>query len=124
MKALLVLFLLCFGYAGGAAAHETTRSYLTLTRDGIDLTAPLRIAFRDIEVAVWIDENLDGSITWDEATRRIDAVSDYVTAALSITAGGPCEMARINQGASQDSGIAYLDLTSCWVARIRKAICV
>lgn len=111
MKALLVVFLVCFGLTGGALAHETTRSYLTLSRDGALLTAHLRVAFRDIEVAVWIDENLDGQVTWDETTRRLDAVSDYVTTALVIEMGGTCNLARTSQGASEQGGIAYLDLT-------------
>lgn len=111
MKALLILVLLCLGLSGQASAHETTRSYLTLTRTGADVTAALRIAFRDIEVAVWIDENLDGKITWDETGRRIAAVSDYVTAALTLDAGGTCPMIRQNEGASEDGGIAYLELT-------------
>lgn len=88
----LLLLLFCFGFAGGAAAHETTRSYLTLTRDGAEVTADLRIAFRDIEAAVWIDENLDGAITGDETNRRIETVSDHVTAALTVTGGGACGM--------------------------------
>ena len=111
MKALLLALLGCLTLAGAALAHETTRSYLTLARDQADVTATLRIAFRDIEVAVWIDEDLDGQITWAETQRRLDAVSGYVLSALSVEAGGTCTLSRTDAGASTDSGIAYLDLT-------------
>ena len=111
MKAMLLGLLIAIGLAGAASAHETTRSYLTLDRQQSDVTAKLRVAFRDIEVAVWIDENLDGQITWGETTRRIDALTDYVTSALRFDTTAECQMRRSDAGASQDSGIAYLDLT-------------
>lgn len=110
MRALLSAFLIWLWLAGVVQAHETTRSYLTLAKNGDDLTATLRIAFRDIEVAVWIDENLDGRITWGETSRRLDVVSDYIVAALTFDAGGTCELTRSDTGVSEDAGIAYLDL--------------
>ncbi len=111
MKAFLLGTLLLLSFAGGALAHETTRSYVTLERAGADLTATLRIAFRDIEVAVWLDEDIDGQITWGETKGRIDAVSNYVTSALDFSAGGACALTRTDAGASENGGIAYLDLT-------------
>lgn len=111
MKTLFLGFLFLLADAGGVLAHETTKSYLTLDRDGADLTANLRIAFRDIEVAVWIDEDLDGQITWGETTRRIGAVSDYVTTALDFDAGGLCKMTRNGVGSSKSGGLEYLDLS-------------
>lgn len=110
MKALLAGLVIWLGLCVAAVAHETTRSYLTLTRDGTSLTADLRVAFRDIEVAVWIDEDLDGQITWAETLARIDAVSDYVTTALVFDQNGPCKARRTDAGASDHAGISHLDL--------------
>lgn len=92
------------------AAHETTRSYLTLARDGGSVQADLRVAFRDIEVVAWMDEDLDGRITWGEARRRLDAVDAYVGSRLSLAAGGACELERSGADASTSGGVAYLDL--------------
>lgn len=92
------------------AAHETTRSYLTLERDGARVDAQLRVAFRDIEVVTWMDEDLDGRITWGEARRRLDAVEAYVRSGLSFEAGGACDLARNGADASSSGGIDYLDL--------------
>lgn len=111
MRVLFFGLLLSFSLACGAAAHETTRSYLTLNRDGADLQVDLRIAFRDIEVAVWIDEDLDGTITWGEVGRRVDAVSGYALSALTFETVSPCRMARTDVGTSMNGGIAYLDLS-------------
>jgi hypothetical protein len=89
-----------------AAAHETTRLY----REGRSVDARLRVAFRDIEVVAWIDEDLDGRITWGEARRRLDAIEAYVLSGFSLSSGGDCDLAPVGTGASNHGGIAYLDL--------------
>ncbi len=96
--------------AGVAQAHETTRSYVTLTRDGTAVTADLRVAFRDIEVVVWMDENLDGAVTWGEVEARLAAVSDYVTSVFRVGAGGDCALQPGAAAVSDSGGVAYLDL--------------
>ncbi len=93
-----------------ASAHETTRSYLTLTRQQSSLTIDLRLAFRDIEVAVWLDEDLDGRITWAEAEARLPAVAAYVVANLTFDAGGACTVTQTDAGAVQTGGVAFLEL--------------
>lgn len=110
--AFLGLLLAAFLMAGprGATAHETTRSYLTLERDGRDLDARLRVAFRDIEVVAWMDEDLDGRITWGEARQRLDMVDAYVESSLSVASGGACDLTRTSADASTSGGVAYLDL--------------
>ena len=96
---------------GSAMAHETTRSYVRLDRDGAAVDLRMRVAFRDIEVAVWIDEDLDGAITWAEVQRRIDAISDYLSAGFTLDAGGSCALRRTASDVSQSGGIDYLDVS-------------
>jgi HupE / UreJ protein len=93
-----------------ATAHETTRSYLTLSRDQMLVTADLRVAYRDIDVAVWLDADLDGRITWAESEARLPAVLAYVQARLTITADGACPLTQTGAGVSDNGGIAYLEL--------------
>lgn len=95
---------------GIAAAHETTRSYLTITRNQADLTATLRVAFRDIEVAVWLDDNLDGAITWAETTARLPSISSYVSAGIGVDAGGACTLQPAAQTIATNGGIDYLEM--------------
>ena len=108
MIRILVLVLLLL--AGAVQAHETTRSYVTLTRTGPAIDLGIRVAFRDIEVAVWMDEDLDGKITWGETERRLAAVSAYVAAGLTLEAGGPCTLTQNTADNSPSGGIDYLDL--------------
>ncbi len=111
LRHILVALLALMVPAGAAAAHETTRSYVTLTRAGGETTLRVRIAFRDIEVAVWMDQDLDGRITWGEARGRLDAVTDYVASGLSLDAGGACSLGRTGATVSRNAAIDYLDLT-------------
>lgn len=93
-----------------AAAHETTRSYVRLQRAETAVDLRIRVAFRDIEVAVWIDEDLDGAITWAEVQRRIDPIADYLLAGFTLDAGGACVMHHTTTDVSNSGGIAYLDV--------------
>ncbi len=106
----VVAALIVLGFSSASQAHETTRSYVTLTRDAASVTANFRIAFRDIEVAVWMDENLDGNITWGETKQRLDAIAAYVGSGVSLDAGGPCDFSLASANASTDASIDYLDL--------------
>jgi hypothetical protein len=108
MRLVLALFL---ATATMAQAHETTRSYLRLSRDAETITANLRVAFRDIEVAVWLDDNLDGQITWAETITRLPAVNAYVLANIDLAAGGACAMTARDAGVSASGGVDYLELT-------------
>ena len=108
--AALVALLLAIAHP--AVAHETTRSYLSLTAAGSTVTADFRVAFRDIEVAVWMDENLDGQITWGETKQRLDAVQAYILSNVTLTtADGGCSLDRNTATTLQDTGIDYLDLS-------------
>ena len=93
-----------------AQAHETTRSYVRLDRSGATIDLRLRVAFRDIEVAVWIDENLDGAITWGEVQARMPEITEYLMAGFALNAGGACTLSRTTADVSNSGGLAYLDL--------------
>lgn len=108
---LLAAMLAMAALAGPLAAHETTRSYLLLKRGGAEVSARLRLAFRDIEVATWMDEDLDGQITWGEARARLDATISYASARLALGSGGACPLRSTGAGVSRSGALDYLDLT-------------
>lgn len=91
-------------------AHETTRSYVTLARGGAGIAVTLRVAFRDIEVVVWMDEDLDGAVTWAEAKARLPAASAYLLSVLRLSADGDCTLRQSGAGVSDSGGVAYLDI--------------
>lgn len=107
---IMIAAVLLFGASRAVQAHETTRSYVSVTREGETVEMTMRVAFRDIEVAVWMDEDLDGRITWAEAQRRIGAVSDYIRAGVTLSASGGCPLTLQQSGASISGEIDYLDL--------------
>lgn len=108
----ILIALLALLAAMPAMAHETTRSYLTIAAEGADITADLRVAFRDIEVAVWMDENLDGQITWGEAKRHLPQVQAYVLGNIGLTTPqGACSLTEAGATTLSDTGIDYLDLS-------------
>jgi HupE / UreJ protein len=110
MIRLLCTFVLALCAPLMASAHETTRSYLTLTRDEASLDLTLRLAFRDVDVAVWLDENLDGRITWAETEPRLPDVTAYALAALTFDAGGACTLTQTGADVLVVGGIDYLAL--------------
>lgn len=112
MNAVTVLVVTVLGLvmASMATAHETTRSYVTVTQDDAGIAVQVSVAFRDIEVGVWIDEDLDGKITWGETTRRADALTAYILAGLQMDSGGTCTLDRQSMSVSSNGGVDYLDL--------------
>lgn len=108
IRILALLFVL---FTTAATAHETTRSYVRLDRTDAAVDLRIRVAFRDIEVAVWIDEDLDGAITWGEVQRRLVPISDYLLAGFTLDAGGACTLHQTATDVSNSGGIAYLDVS-------------
>jgi hypothetical protein len=104
-------FLLLLLMLSPAAAHETTRSYLTLARDQATLTADVQLALRDLEVAVWLDADLDGRITWGETDARLPDITAYLIASLAFDAGGACTLTRTGTDVTANGGVDYLQLT-------------
>ncbi len=98
MKTLLriVFALLCASAANSALAHKPSDSYLILrTVAGDDVIhAQWDIALRDLEIAVQLDTNRDGAITWGEVRTRQAELFAYAFAHLALRAdGSPCPLA-------------------------------
>lgn len=70
-----------------AQAHKPSDSYLSLTiGDGI--TGEWKIALRDLDFAIGLDDNDDGAITWGELRERHQAIAAYALSRLHIAADG------------------------------------
>jgi len=88
------LLLLLAVAAAPAHAHKPSDSYLTLYADGKTLRGQWDIALRDLEYAVGLDANGDGTITWGELKAKQADVDAYVLARLALRADGrPCRLA-------------------------------
>jgi hypothetical protein len=71
-----------------AHAHISSNGFLTLQARGSQLTGTLELAIRDAELAVGLDTNYDGSVTWGEARAHEAALQSYVRDRLTLAAGG------------------------------------
>ena len=84
--ALLLLFGVLAG--GAASAHKPSDSYLGLCADGRALEGQWDIALRDLDLAIGLDGDADGVLTWGEVRARHAAIADYALGRLSIARGG------------------------------------
>ncbi|WP_288380511.1 HupE/UreJ family protein [uncultured Massilia sp.] len=77
--------LLC---AAPAMAHKPSDSYLNLEVKEQRIEGRWDIALRDLEMAVGVDGDGDGNLTWDEVRARHDAIAAYALAHLKLASGG------------------------------------
>jgi hypothetical protein len=69
-----------------ARAHKASDSYLSLKLDGALVEGQWDIALRDLELAVGLDANGDGEITWGELRAKHQDIAAYAFARLAIVA--------------------------------------
>src|SRR5437763_1693190 len=75
-------------WAAGVQAHKPSDSYLTVnqTAERTTLSGQWDIALRDLEHAVGVDVNGDGTITWGELKVRRAQVTRYTFSHLIVEA--------------------------------------
>jgi hypothetical protein len=70
-----------------AQAHIASNGFLTLAVEGSRIEGSLELALRDAELAVGLDNNRDGRITWGELRSRQHDLELYLTSKLVIGDG-------------------------------------
>jgi hypothetical protein len=84
-----------FAFTWAARAHNPSKSYLSLTFDTNGLTGQWDIPLADLQSAVPLDLNHDGTISWDELRAGFKEASAYALAHLAINADGQTAAFRI-----------------------------
>ncbi len=86
-----LLLLVC---AVPALAHKPSDSYLTLKVQGKQVTGQWDIALRDLDMAIGLDADGNGELTWDEVKARHGAIAAYAVSRLSLAVkdGGACPL--------------------------------
>ena len=105
-----------------SAAHKPSDSYLTLTVTGNQVDGQWDIALRDLDMAIGLDADGNGELTWDEVRARHANIAAYALSRLALgvpVAGGaggaagaadatePCPLAVTSHLLDQHSDGAY-----------------
>lgn len=83
-------------WTGAAQAHKASDAYLSLDVDGAQVRGQLDVALRDVDVAIGLDADDDGQITWGELRQQREALAGWALRHVSLSrdAGGtsPCQL--------------------------------
>jgi hypothetical protein len=107
--------------SGVAAAHKASDAYLQLSGTGAGTTLRVDVALRDLDVALDLDANGDGQLTWGEIRAAWPALQAYVSAHVQVDG---CELQRAGQALERrvDGVYAAMTLTSDCVLAAEPAI--
>jgi len=79
--------------AVGAHAHVASNSFLAVRVEGSRISGTLELAVRDAEIAVGLDANRDGRVSWGEVRGGEAGVAYYIQQHLTLSGpGGPCPL--------------------------------
>lgn len=84
MNRLWLLVLLVWG--GAVQAHISSNGFLVTTVQGPQITGSIELAVRDVELAIGVDANHDGKVTWGELRASQPQLLQYVGQHLSFLA--------------------------------------
>jgi hypothetical protein len=119
----LTVLLVTATWACCAHAHVASNSFLVGHVAGQDITGSIELAVRDIELAVGVDANGDGKVTWGELRAADRQVALYVREHVAFIAqNNPCELAfqTIQVNDRVDGSYAWLPFTARCPAAIKK----
>ncbi|MFL6707832.1 MAG: HupE/UreJ family protein [Massilia sp.] len=85
---------LLFLFSFPALAHKPSDSYLSLKVQGRQVTGQWDIALRDLDMAIGLDADGNGELTWDEVKARHPAIAAYALSRLTLHVkdGGACPL--------------------------------
>jgi hypothetical protein len=96
MKWLRILAACALWLASPVHAHKASDSYLVLDVQGAQVSGQWDIALRDIDFALGLDADGDGTITWGELRARHAEINTWALNALALERGGKCSL-RVTQ---------------------------
>jgi hypothetical protein len=110
--------------ATAANAHIASNGFLTLNVEGSNVSGTIELAMRDGELAVGLDSNRDGRITWGELRSHQQELQLYIRSRLSFSAGAPArcsqEFAPVEVNERVDGNYLWLPFTAACGARITR----
>jgi hypothetical protein len=101
----------CLALAPGAFAHIASNGFLTVDIHGALLEGALELAVRDLELAIELDVNGDGKITWRELHDAQPRLTRYLHQQLGFSSGA--RSCTVNFGAVQVN--SRIDGNYAWI---------
>jgi hypothetical protein len=98
-----------------AQAHIASNGFLTLAIEGSKISGAMELAIRDGELAVGLDRDGNGKVTWGELKSSQEALQNYVRGHLSLRgADGPCRLmfAAVEVNDRVDGHYLWLPITA------------
>ena len=71
-------------FAGQAGAHKSSDAYLQLSSTEAGLKLRVDVALRDLDVALDLDANADGRLTWGEIRSAWPAIDSYMRSRVQV----------------------------------------
>jgi HupE / UreJ protein len=98
-----------------AQAHIASNGFLTLSVQGSRVSGAIELAIRDGELAVGLDRDGNGKVTWRELKLGQEALQNYMQGHLRLTgADGPCRLqfAPVEVNDRVDGSYLWLPITA------------
>jgi hypothetical protein len=118
-----VLALLLLSTATSTQAHVASNSFLTVRVEDARLQGTLELSVRDAEIAVGLDSNHDGEVTWGEVRASQGALVRYLREHLQLSAPtGACalQFAAVKVNERVDGNYLWQPFTAICPAALRR----
>ncbi len=121
MKRLWLVTLLV--WAGAVQAHIASNGFVVADVKGQELSGSVELAVRDVELAVGVDTNHDGKVTWGEIRANAPQLLQYIGQHLLLSAQDSACV--LNLGAAQindrvDGSYVWLPFTAHCPAAVQR----
>jgi hypothetical protein len=122
-RSLATALLVGIAISGTALAHIASNGFLAAHVTGQEVAGSIELAVRDVELAVGIDADRDGTITWGELRIAQDRLARYLAQHVSFTAQGQaCSLSfqALQVNARVDGNYAWLPFKAHCPAAVRQ----
>jgi hypothetical protein len=123
LASLVPALAMLLGAATVAQAHVASNSFLTMAVDGATVEGSVELAVRDAELAVGLDSNHDGQVTWGEVRAAQGALALYLQHHLQLAGSvGHCTLrfGPVQINARVDGNYLWQPFTAACPERLRQ----
>jgi HupE / UreJ protein len=106
-----------------AQAHIASNGFLVAQVQGARVSGAVELAVRDVELAVGLDANHDGKVTWGELSAAGPQLARYIRQNLRFAVGGepcPLELGALEVNDHVDGRYAWVPFSALCPAEVRQ----